>query len=178
MLTDYIISEANRIIRKFGTRDPYLLCDALKIRLRKMDLRQKIKGYYFYQSRIQNIVIDESLTEPFLRILVAHELGHAVLHRETAMLKGFAEFEIPLSYEKEDSLERDANLFAAELLLDDETVVSALKSGTFFEAAAALNVPAALLDYKFYIMHKKGYALSDMQLAKADFLKDQPVSTL
>jgi len=175
MLTSFIISEVNSIVKKYGTRDPYLICDAMKIRLRRMDLRQKIKGYYFYQSRIQNIVIDESLPDAFSRILAAHELGHAVLHRETAMMKGFAELEIPLSYEKEDSLERDANLFAAELLLDDETIVSSLKNNTFFEAAAELNVPAALLDYKFYIMHKKGYALSDMQFARAGFLKDQPV---
>lgn len=174
MLTDYIISEANRIIKTYGSRDPYVLCSAMKIRLRRMDLRQKIKGYYFYQSRIQNIVIDENLPDVFCRILTAHELGHAVLHREIAMMKGFAEPEIPLSYEKEDSHERDANLFAAELLLDDESVISSLKTNTFFEAAAALNVPAALLDYKFYIMHKKGYALADMQLARADFLKGRP----
>ena len=171
MLAEYIVSEADRIIKKYGTRDPYALCRAMKIRLREMDLRGRIKGYYFYQSRIENIVIDEGTSEPFRRILTAHELGHAVLHRETAMLKGFTELEMPLSCEKEDSLERDANLFAAELLIDDETVISSLKQNTFFEAAAALNVPAALLDYKFYIMHKKGYQLSDMQIARADFLR-------
>ena len=77
MLTDYIISEANRIIKKYGSRDPYVLCSAMKIRLRRMDLRQKIKGYYFYQSRIQNIVIDENLPDVFCRILTAHELGQS-----------------------------------------------------------------------------------------------------
>ena len=87
------------------------------------------------------------------------------------MLKGFAEPEFPLSYEKNDIAERDANLFAAELLLDDDEVLSCLNEHTFFETAAELNVPAALLDYKFYIMQKKGFALSDLSLARADFLK-------
>ena len=171
MLTDYIISETEKVIKKYGSRDPFEICAAAGIRIRKMDLRKKIKGFYFYQSRIETIVIDEDLPDLFCRILVAHELGHAVLHREIAMMKGFAEAEFPLSYEKTDSCEREANLFAAELLLDDGEVLSCLNERTFFETAAGLNVPAALLDYKFYIMHKKGYALSDLAIARADFLK-------
>lgn len=169
MLTDYIISEANKLIQKFGTRDPFALCGALGIRIRRMNLGQKIKGYYFYQSRIETIVIDEETDPSLARILVAHELGHAVLHRETAMLKGFAEPVFPLPYEKTDSLERDANLFAAELLLSDEAVCSRLPDHSFFEMAAELNVPAALLDYKLYILHKKGCAVSDLELARPDF---------
>ena len=171
MLTDYILDTVQKTIEKYGTRDPYRICDALKIRIRKMDLKGKIKGYYFYQSRIETIVIDENLSEPFCRILAAHELGHALLHRDTAMLKGFTELELPLSCEKENSREREANLFAAELLLDDQDVIDTLKDHTFFETASTLNVPAALLDYKFYLMHKKGYALTDMNLAASDFLK-------
>lgn len=171
MFTDYIISETDRLIKKYGTRDPYRICGASGIRIRFMDLRRKIRGYYFYQSRIETIVIDEDLPELFRRILVAHELGHAILHRKAAMLKGFAEPEFPLAYDKNDICERDANLFAAELLLDDEEVVSCLQEHTFFETASELNVPAALLDYKFYIMQKKGYSLSDMALARPDFLK-------
>lgn len=172
MFTDFITSQANRLIHKYGTRDPYRLCEALGIRVRMLDLQRKIRGYYFYQSRIETIVIDEDMPELFRRILVAHELGHAVLHREAAMLKGFAEPDFPLACDKNDICERDANLFAAELLLDDAEVLDCLSEHTFFETAAELNVPAALLDYKFYIMQKKGYALSDMALARPDFLKN------
>ena len=175
MLTDYIVSETEKVIKKCGSRDPFEICATLGIRVRKMDLKQKIKGYYFYQSRIHNIVIDESLSDTFSRILVAHELGHAVLHKNLAMLKGFTELEMPMAYEKEDSPEREANLFAAELLLDDGAVLDSLKDHTFFEAAAILNVPAALLDFKFYILNKKGYSLSDMHIAKSTFLKELPV---
>lgn len=173
MLTEYIISETEKIIRKYGTRDPFTICASAGIRIRKMDLKQKIKGFYFYQSRIETIAVDESLSDPFCRILIAHELGHAYLHRKIAMMKGFAEAEFPFSYEKMDSCERDANLFAAELLLDDAEVISCLAIHTFFETAAELNVPAALLDYKFYIMQKKGFRLSDMSLARPDFLRKE-----
>ena len=171
MLADYIIEETENLIRKYGTRDPYRICSARGIRIRRMDLKQKLNGYYFYQSRIETIVMDESLPEEFCRILAAHELGHALLHRETAMQKGFTELEFPLAYDKEDSRERDANLFAAELLLDDRDVLEALQEHTFFETASLLQVPAALLDYKFYLLHKKGCAFAGMDLARPDFLK-------
>ena len=172
MLTETIISEAKRITEKFGTRDPFSICSAMGIRIRYMDLKGRIKGYFFYQSRISNIVIDESLSEPFARILAAHELGHAVLHKELAMLKGFADLEVLDAYGSEYAPERDANIFAAELLLDDAETIETLKEHTFFETASILNVPAALLDYKFYTLQKKGYSLTPLQIARADFLKD------
>ena len=69
-------------------------------------------------------------------------------------------------------MEYEANLFAAELLLEDETVLNHLNEYTFFETASMLNVPAALLDFKFSILKTKGYRINDMQIAKSCFLKE------
>ena len=57
-------------------------------------MEKKLKGFFFYQSRQKNIVIDSNVNDILERILVAHELGHAVLHAQIAMIKGFQEMEV------------------------------------------------------------------------------------
>ena len=115
--------------------------------------------------------MDENISDQFKDILIAHELGHFSLHKDIAMMKGFQEQEV---LEKRDTepLETEANLFAAELLLPDEDVLECLKEHTFFETAAILNVPAALLDFKYLILQKKGYSLNTLDIRKATFLKE------
>lgn len=103
------------------------------------------------------------------RILVAHELGHAVLHAQIAMMKGFQEMEVldGSSFEEDE-----ANFFAAELLLEDSKVLELLSQYSFFETTKQLYVPAALLDYKFSRLHEKGELVNPMYIRKSNFLKD------
>ena len=87
-------------------------------------------------------------------------------------MRGFQELEV-LEKRDTDPLELEANLFAAELLIRDEQVTDLLNEYTFFETASILNVPAALLDFKFAILQKcKGYKLSALGIAESDFLKE------
>jgi hypothetical protein len=51
-------------------------------------------------------------------------------------------------------------------------VLQHLSEESFFEAARALFVPAALLDYKFTILRTKGYRLNTMDVRKSNFLKE------
>jgi len=73
---DYIADVADKLTRKFDTRNPYKICDALDVRIRLKDLGTDIKAYYFYHSRIRNIVLNTRVSEIIRRILVAHELGY------------------------------------------------------------------------------------------------------
>ena len=169
---DYIIRAVDKLVGKYGTRDPYDLCGAMHIVLYRKDLQKKLKGFFFYHSRQKSIVTDSNVNEVLERILIAHELGHAVLHKKIAMMHGFQEMEMfegtarPMEYE--------ANLFAAELLLEDEEVTASLRERTFFETARALKVPAALLDFKLITLRAKGENFSSVPPlnSKADFLKD------
>lgn len=68
--------------------------------------------------------------------------------------------------------EDEANFFAAELLLEDSEVLELLSEYSFFETAKQLYVPAALLDYKFSLLHEKGELVNPMYIQKSDFLKD------
>ena len=89
-----IEKEVNKLVKKYKTRDPYEICDALGIKIRLMDLGADLKAYYLYAVRIRNIVVNTRASEPIRRILVAHELGHDRLHKEIAMLQGFREMEL------------------------------------------------------------------------------------
>ena len=74
-------------------------------------------------------------------------------------------------------MEKDANLFAAELLLDDQKVLDILNQDTtFFAAASSLMVPPELLDFKFRVMKWKGYKLTEPPITtRSNFLLDMDV---
>ena len=78
--TTYIIDTVGKLVKKHHTRDPYELCELLGIKIHYYNMEKKLKGFFFYQSRQKNIVIDSNVNEVLERILVAHELGHAILH--------------------------------------------------------------------------------------------------
>ena len=164
----YIAAATDQLIDKYKTRDPEELCSCLNIKIYRKDLEKKLKGFFVCFSRQSSIVIDSNVNSVMERILIAHELGHAVLHRDIAMMKGFAETELLSNIHPE---ENEANLFAAELLLEDEEVLEKLGYLSFFQAASALNVPAAFLDYKFLILKGKGYSLNTMDIRRSDILR-------
>lgn len=117
---EHIIETVDKLVRKYHTRDPYELCQLLGIKIHYYDLQKKLKGFFFYQSRQKNIVIDNNVNKILERILVAHELGHAVLHTKIAMMRGFQEMEV---FDDKSIEENEANFFAAELLLEDTEVL-------------------------------------------------------
>jgi len=116
-------------------------------------------------------VINNRVSEPIRRILVAHELGHDRLHKEIAMSVGFQELEI---FEMARSTEYEANLFTAELLIDDNELLKLLNDNdkSFFGVAKELCIPAPLLDFKFRALKHKGYRIEAPYIANGDFLKD------
>ena len=91
---DYISSVVDKLSRKCETRDPYKICRELDVKIRYKNLGRDIKAYYFYHSRIRNIVVNYNVSETIRRILVAHELGHDRLHQDIALSQGFQELEL------------------------------------------------------------------------------------
>lgn len=156
----------------YGNRDPLRLCGDMDIILLFQALGREensVKGFYFESSRIRTITINSDLPEELQRIIAAHELGHAVLHR-TERTHSFNELWL---FDEATAMEREANLFAAELLIDDEELLEVLKEGgTFFEAAARLRVPKELLEFKLRLMRGKGYEIREAPIrAESRFLK-------
>ena len=168
-----IEKEVAYLIKKFSTRDPFKLCDELNIIVKYKSLCPQIKAFFFYQSRIKTIVLNTELDAELQRILCAHELGHAVLHSKfLAESRGFGELKL---FDSETVTEYEANIFAAELLVDDSELLDLLKSGeySFFQLASILYVPAELLDFKIRALSAKGYEIDIPYIATADFLKSK-----
>lgn len=129
------------------------------------------KGFYLLQSRKQAIVVNSDLSEELQSVIIMHEIGHAVLHRQSSGLKSFHDFAI---FDSTSVYEYEANLFAADYYLEDDEVLGLLNQDlSFFQMASLQKVPAELLDFKFRALKRKGYQVFEPPiLANADFLKN------
>ena len=166
---DYIAKAVDMIVDRYQTRDPFQLCRELHVQLLYMDLYPDLKAFYACKGRQYRIVINSRIPEYLHRILAAHELAHHLEHRSIAGATSYHEFEL---YNSQVSVEYEANLFAAELLLTDEQVMEMLHEDTsFFRVARELEVPPELLDFKFRLMLHRGYRIIPQYLAQSDFLK-------
>lgn len=162
--------------KKYHESNPFRLCADMNILLLSQALGNTpdaIKGFYLESKRIRTITVNCDLPEAVQKIIVAHELGHAVLHRHSGI---HAFHDIGL-FDESSLLEKDANLFAAEYLLRDQDVLETLnRDTTFFSAAAMLRVPAELLDFKFRVLKWKGYKLIEPPIsARSNFLANMEV---
>lgn len=173
MSIDSISKEVDKIKKKYDEVDPVKLCQSMKISLMYQPMGlfdHACKGFYMEQSRKQAIVINSQLDEVLQKIILIHEIGHAVLHRKVPGVKSFHDFSL---FDETSLYEYQANIFAADFLLTDEDVLRVLNEDmSFFTAASTLCVPAELLDFKFRILKRKGYQAIDPPLnANSDFLK-------
>lgn len=126
------------------------------------------KGFFLASSRCKLIVINSDLPENIQRIIIAHELGHAVLHGDSA-ISAFHEFAI---FDATDRMEYEANVFAAEFMLDDDEVMESLEMQMdFFQMAKCLYVAPELLDFKLRILQQQGVKINAPYIAHGDFLK-------
>lgn len=66
----HIIETVGKLVKKYDTRDPYELCKCLEIKIHFYNLEKKLKGFFFYQSRQKNIVIDSNVNDVLERILI------------------------------------------------------------------------------------------------------------
>lgn len=164
------------LVKKYDERDPFRLCRAMGIKLIFQAMGtdpDAVKGFFLESKRIRTITVNSDLPEVIQRIIVAHELCHATNHRKS----GIHAFHEIAMFDQTTVMEKDANLFAAELLLEDQKVLEALNQDTtFFSAAATLYVPAELLDFKFRVMKWKGYKMIEPPInARSNFLRDMEV---
>lgn len=129
-----------RLIKKYNTRDPFLIADYSDIVVIQENL-DDIFGFYKYLRRNKVIFINKTLPVQTKRVVCAHELGHAFLHprQNCFFIKQYTLFSI-------DRMEIEANKFASELLIDEAEICP---DWSIDEISIALNVPEQLVEYKF-----------------------------
>lgn len=147
-----------RLIRRFRTRDPFIIAEGLGITvlIRPDFMRQK--GAFAVIGNISFIFVNGNLSEYMQKLVCAHELGHALLHRKLGTLPGgMMEFEI---FDIKDATEYEANVFAANLLIDEQEVLEMAREGCdVIYIAKKLDINVNILLVKLNEMRNKGYDL-------------------
>ena len=173
MTIETISQIANEIKRKYDEDDPARLCCEMGIKLERYPMGRKpgaCKGFFIRKDRIKCITLNADLAASHQRIILLHEFGHAVLHGNTATECAFHDFEL---FDNTSQFEYEANIYAAEHDMSDKEVLDMLnEDNSFFGAARKLRVPPELLDFKFRVMKRKGYALNPPLYANSCFMKD------
>lgn len=164
--TDHIIQIANNLVRKHGTRDPEKIARELGIRIYYVPLKRQ-KGMYKVIKRNRCIFVNENLDEVMRTIVILHELGHDQLHRRQADC--FREFQ--LFDMSKNSMEYEANLFAAQISLPDDEVIDYIYHGySIDQIAGELNSDINLVAIKASELARRGYAFRTPEY-KNNFLK-------
>ena len=118
-----IKARVNRLVRFYKTRDPFEMIKGMNIILVNYPL-EGVRGFYQYFQRNNIIYLDEKLSDSERRFVLAHELGHMMLHKKSNAI--FMDTRTQFNTSK---YEQEANLFAMELLLPDQILDEYLQSG-------------------------------------------------
>ena len=118
-----IKKRANQIAHRFQSRNPFEIVHGLNVILVDAPL-SGVRGFYQYFQRNHIIYLDETLSEQERTLVLAHELGHLFLHK-----KANAIFMDTRTHLKTAEYETEADTFAIELLLPDDTFSEYLSAG-------------------------------------------------
>ena len=141
----------------------------MKVVVIESDRYNSLKGYCFISCQTTYVVINALLTEAEKRIVGAHELAHILLHRNHLKL---APMKDTLLYDMASQTEYEANLFAADLLLDDEDIhkISQDENMDYFNMCKALYVTPDFMSFKLFSLIRRGHAYNLPQEIDSRFL--------
>lgn len=165
---EYIQNVASRLIKKYDTRDPFLMCEAIGVEVFYANLGS-LKGMYKYLKRNRFAVINETLDSYTKSLVCAHELGHDILHQDLARKICLQEF---MLYDMKKRPEYEANLFASEILLPDDKILVLAHDGYDIEQISKeLCTDINLVSLKIASMNTRGYRFNTPNSPVCDFLK-------
>lgn len=156
-----ITDRSRALIRRYGTRDPFRLAREIGVEILYADTLNRLKGMYRVIRRNRFIILNSRNPERMNRIVCAHELGHDQIHRESAKDRPFQEFVL---YDMETRREYEANLFAADLLLDDREMIGYIRDGLdTVGIATATGTDINLVALKIDCLIREGYKLREQE---------------
>ena len=155
-----IFNEVERVIKKYGTRNPFELLDAMGAvtKITHDFHRNGLKGYCAILHRAEYVFINGKLPRAEQKVVAGHEAAHLIIHRPQIMsspVRAMRDFNL---YDNTGRIEREANSFLADFIVSDEDTLDVIKNSyDYFSAARELYMPAPLLAFKLYSMMRRGY---------------------
>ena len=127
--------------KKYKTLDPYELAEAMGIIIHRMELGNT-RGFCYTSRRIKQIILNNNLPEWTERFVLAHEIGHLVMHP-----KHSAPF-LQSTFFSMDRFEIEANKFATELIIPDDELMD-MYEYTVDELSALYGLPREIIELRF-----------------------------
>ncbi len=136
-----IKNTVRRLCQKFNTTSPYQLADDLGIQVFYYDLGS-IRGYYYMAHKVKLIYLHNNLNEHVERFVLAHEIGHSIMHPRscTPFLQS--------TFFSVNKLEVQANKFAAELIIQDIDLMEHWEY-TVDQWAVYYGLPREIIELRF-----------------------------
>lgn len=135
------MKEIDSLVEETGTNNPFEIAEYLGVVVRYDPLGQ-IQGYYIKANGIQVVVINSDLPEQLRRFILAHELGHIVLHPYSTT------FAMRHTLLVTDKQELEADRFAIHLLLTDELLQAHIHY-TLDQWASLFGLPREVIQLRF-----------------------------
>ncbi len=104
-------------VKKCGSRDPFKIAESLNIQIQIGQLGTPC-GCYMFLKNHRCIFLNENLSDNEMKLVMSHELGHAVMHRKTNCY-----FIRNKTFLLDSKIELEANTFAVNLLIPDDTIM-------------------------------------------------------
>lgn len=167
--TAEIVKIVNKLIDRCGTRDPYKVAKELGINViyRNFD---KQRGAYKVILKNRFVFLKNGMHPVVEQIVLWHEIGHDILHRQEAVaVGGFKEFNI--FDMRENRMEYEANIFASQASLPDDTILEYIENGyDIQQIARAMCSDINLIALKVDTLIAQGYQLRKQE-HQNNFLK-------
>lgn len=127
------------------TKDIREIISSLEITIIKKDFINGAKGK-FYRDIFGNeyIYISSDLSENEERFILAHELGHALLHTDMSVEFYFSSLIV------KGKIEKEADYFATEILINENNIdIDLIQNLNLDQLSLYYGVPKRLIEYKF-----------------------------
>lgn len=169
MSAEHLALVGSRLVRRCYTRDPFEIAETIGVDVLFCDDFGPLKGMYRVIKRNRFIFINKDLPEWLQRIVCAHELGHDQLHRHLAKNNPIQEF---MLYDMRSKPEYEANIVAAEILLDNDELLEYIYQYRYSaeQIARAMHTDINLVALKIAHLNQLGYDLRPID-HRSNFLK-------
>lgn len=163
--------KATAIVNSCGTHDTIQLASDLGIFVHYHNNFEKLLGMYAYINKERHILLNANMDDLVMQMVCGHEIGHDILHRDVAkQSQGLQEFVL---FDIRNSMEYEANAFAAHLRIDDDELFEYLEQGyDIVQIASEMGTNVNLMLIKLNELNRMGWHMDLPYIPRSNFLKD------